>query len=78
MQTMDPEFAPLDTERAETLRDIINRTAREKNAVMIDPNERGIDGGEPAELISPSHNVNGLVRYQRHYCARAKPRTGAR
>ena len=61
------EFEPLEAERAEELRDIINRAAREEEAVVIEPEEGGVVGTSPVNLISPNENTNGLVRYQRHY-----------
>jgi hypothetical protein len=67
MKTECPEFAPLQTERAEELRDIINRAAQHKEAVVIDPEEGGVTGYAPVGLISTSQNTNGLVRYRRHY-----------
>jgi hypothetical protein len=67
MKTEYAEFAPLESERAEELRDVINKAAREREAIVIGPNERGITGSTRAELISPQENTNALVRYRRHY-----------
>lgn len=67
MKTELAEFAPLDVERAEELRDIINKAAQEKEAVTIDPDEEGITGSSSPDLLSPTENTNGLVRYRRHY-----------
>lgn len=67
MKTEYAEFAPLELERAEELRDIINQAARQREAIIIGPNERGITGSTRAELISPQENTNALVRYRRHY-----------
>ena len=67
MKTECCEFAPLELDRATELQEIINEAAREKQAVLIDPDEEGLSGLAPSELISPNENVNGLVRYQRHY-----------
>ncbi len=70
MRTELAEFAPLDVERAEELREIINRAAQDREAVTIDPNEEGITGSTPPDLLSPTESTNGLVRYRRHYCRR--------
>ncbi|HEV2210743.1 MAG TPA: hypothetical protein VG167_18365 [Verrucomicrobiae bacterium] len=67
MRTECPEFEPLELDRAEELKTIINRAGRERQAVIIDPNERGITGSTSADLLSPRQNVNALVRYRRHY-----------
>ncbi len=67
MKTECPEFAPLEIERAEELQEIINGAAREKNAVVVDPEEGGVLTSEAPELISPNKKVNALVRYQRHF-----------
>jgi hypothetical protein len=67
MKTEYTEFAPLDFERAEELRDIINQAARISDAVIIDPNNRGVTGSTRVGLISPREKTNGLVRYRRHY-----------
>jgi len=67
MKTEYAEFAPLEVERAEELRDVINKAARGREAIIIGPNERGITGSTRAELISPQENTNALVRYRRHY-----------
>jgi len=67
MKTEYAEFAPLEVERAEELRDVINKAARDREAIIIGPNERGITGSTRAELISPQENTNALVRYRRHY-----------
>jgi hypothetical protein len=67
MKTEYTEFAPLDFERAEELRDIINQAARTSDAVIIDPNNRGVTGSTRVGLISPREKTNGLVRYRRHY-----------
>jgi hypothetical protein len=62
-----PEFEPLEFERATELRDIINRAGRSKEAVVIEPEEDGLTGAEPSDLVSPTEKTNVLVRYQRHY-----------
>ncbi len=67
MRTECPEFEPLEFERAEELKTIINRAGRERQAIVIDPNDRGITGSSPVDLLSPSENINALVRYRRHY-----------
>ncbi len=67
MKTEYAEFAPLDLDRAEELRDIIDTAARNREAVVIDPDEDGITGAAPLDLISPNENTNGLIRYRRHY-----------
>lgn len=67
MSTDCLEFEPIELDRAEELRDIINRAGRESEAVMIEPTGRGITGASPVDLISPSENTNALVRYRRHY-----------
>ncbi|HTL57459.1 MAG TPA: hypothetical protein VL361_17370 [Candidatus Limnocylindrales bacterium] len=67
MKTEYTEFAPLDFDRAEELRDIINGAARTSEAIIIDPNNRGITGSTRVGLISPKENTNALVRYRRHY-----------
>ncbi len=67
MKTEYIEFAPLDLDRAEELRDIINQAGRSHDAIIIDPNHRGITGSTRAGLISPKENTNALVRYRRHY-----------
>lgn len=67
MKTEYAEFAPLELDRAEQLRDVINKAAREREAIIINPYERGITGSTRAELISPEQNTNALVRYRRHY-----------
>ena len=67
MKTEYAEFAPLELERAEELRDIINKAAHHREAIIIGPNDRGITGSTRAELISPQENTNALVRYRRHY-----------
>ncbi len=66
-KTAYPEFEPLEFERATELRDIVNRAGREKEAVVIEPEEEGLTGTEPADLVSPNEKTNVLVRYQRHY-----------
>ena len=66
--SLDLEFAPLDVEQAKELEEIINSAAREKKAVVIDPEDEGITGSvAKEELISPADKTNGLARYQRHY-----------
>ncbi len=67
MKTEYAEFAPLEMERAEELRDVINRAAQQREAIVIGPYDRGITGSTRAELISPEQNTNALVRYRRHY-----------
>ena len=67
MKIETAEFAPLDLERAEELRDIINEAAREQRAVIIDPQNRGVTGSTRVGLISPREHTNALVRYRRHY-----------
>jgi len=67
MKTETLEFAPLPLERAEELKDIVNRAGVSKEAVVINPSEEGVTGTEDPDLISPDENTNGLVRYQRHY-----------
>jgi hypothetical protein len=67
MKTQCTEFAPLEVEEATELQEIINRAGREKRAVVCDPDEEGVNGSETVELLEPSENTNGLVRYQRHY-----------
>jgi hypothetical protein len=61
------EFAPIDIDRANDLKEIINRAAIEEEAVVIDPEERGIVGSSPTGLISSTEDVNALSRYRRHY-----------
>jgi hypothetical protein len=72
MKTVSSEFSPLELERAEELQETINRAAREGQAILIESEEEGVSGLERPELISPEENVNGLVRYQRHYASRKK------
>lgn len=67
MKTVSSEFAPLETEQAIELEEIINRAAREKGAVLIDPDEAGITGLTAKESISTNDRINALARYQRHY-----------
>lgn len=67
MKTEISEFAPLEAEQAAELEEIINTAAREKKAVVIDPDDEGITSSAAAELISPNEGTNALVRYQRHY-----------
>ncbi len=67
MKTEYAEFAPLDLERATELRDVINRAAQDDEAVIIDPEERGIIGSSPTDRIAPGSDTNALKRYQRHY-----------
>jgi hypothetical protein len=67
MKTVCSEFAPLETERANELEEIINGAARERRGVLIDPDDEGISGSTATPLISPNENTNALVRYQRHY-----------
>ncbi len=74
MKTQHPEFAPLARERAEELKDIINTAGREKGAVVIDPDEDGVTGFSPVDLVSPNENTNALVRYRRHYSPAASGR----
>lgn len=66
MGTNHPEFAPLEPERAKELETIINTAAKNKEAVVIDP-ERGVTASMSPHLISPNENTNGMVRYRRHY-----------
>ena len=61
------ESAPVGLERATELQEIINRAAREKKAVVVDPDEGGITGSSSVDLISSNENANALERYQRHY-----------
>ena len=67
MKSTSTEFAPLNLERAEELNDIINRAGAHREAVILDPEDRGIASAAPTDLISPNENTNALVRYQRHY-----------
>ncbi len=67
MKTEYAEFEPLEIDRAEELRDIINRAGREKEALVIDPEEDGVTEALPTGMITPSENTNALVRYRRHY-----------
>ena len=67
MKTELMEFAPLEVERATELRDIINRAGQMDEAVVIDPDGRGIVGSSPADLLSPDEDTNALARYRRHY-----------
>ena len=63
-----PEFEPLEFERATELKDIINRAGRDKQAVVIEPEEEdGLSGTAPPDLVTPNEKTNLLVRYQRHY-----------
>jgi hypothetical protein len=62
----NPDFAPLDSQRAQELEWVIDKAAQSKQVVVIDPDE-GLMGAKPASLISPNANTNGLVRYGRHY-----------
>ena len=67
MKTLCSEFAPLETERATELQEIINGAARDRGGVIIDSDDRGISRTASTSLISPNENTNVLVRYQRHY-----------
>ncbi len=62
-----PEFEPLEFERATELKDFINRAGRDKQALVIEPEEEGLTGTAPPDLVSPNEKTNVLVRYQRHY-----------
>ena len=59
-------FTPLEPAQARELEFTIDEAAKRGQAVIIDP-ERGITGRQNADLISPSVNTNGLLRYGRHY-----------
>ena len=67
MKTCCPEFEPIDVERAQELKTVINRAGSRRHAVLIDPDEGGLTAVEPPDLISASENTNALVRYRRHY-----------
>jgi hypothetical protein len=62
-----PDFAPLDSRRANELEFIIDKAADESQAVVIKPG-KGLEDAKPADLISPSANTNTLVRFGEHYC----------
>ena len=62
----NPDFAPLDSQRANELEFIIDKAADENQAVVI-KSGKGLEGTKPADLISPSANTNSLVRFGHHY-----------
>jgi hypothetical protein len=64
----DPTFEPLPQKRTAELEWIIDQSAQNKEALVINP-DTGVTGSKPVALISPNENTNGLVRYGRHYRA---------
>ncbi len=66
MGKQNVDFAPLEPQRAQELEWVIDQAAKSKQVVVIDPDD-GLKGAQPASLISPNANTNGLVRYGRHY-----------
>ena len=62
----DKDLAPLPQERATELERIINNAAQSQEVVLIDI-DKGIVGSKPKNLISSQENLNGLVRFGRHY-----------
>ncbi len=49
MQNEFAEFAPVGMERATELQEILNRAAREKKAVVVDPDKGGITGSSSVD-----------------------------
>lgn len=66
MGSSNADFKPLEPERAAELEFIINKAARTKEALVIDP-DAGLKGTQPSSLISPGSKTNALVRYGRHF-----------
>jgi hypothetical protein len=66
MGQRNPNFAPLDPQRAQELEWVIDKAAQSNQVVVIDPDE-GLKGVKAMSLISPNANTNGLVRFGRHY-----------
>ena len=62
MKTEYAEFAPLEMGRAEELRDVINKAARDREAIIIGPNERGITGSTRADESLGSRQRGGALR----------------
>jgi hypothetical protein len=62
----DREFAPLEPQRAAELERLVNKAAQGEEVLLVDV-DRGVVGSRPANLISPNENLNGLVRFGRHY-----------
>ncbi len=62
----DPEFAALEPKRAKELELLINQAAQNKAVLVVDP-DQGIQGMRPVDSLGADTNVNGLVRFNRHY-----------
>jgi hypothetical protein len=60
------EFAPLELVRAEELKRLINLSASQANALVIEPGA-GVKDTAVVDLISPNEKTNALLRFQRHY-----------
>ena len=63
----DSNLAPLEPQRAAELERLINKAAQSKEALIIDV-DCGVVDSKPTSLISPNEQLNGLVRFGRHYC----------
>ncbi len=61
-------FAPLTSAKAKEIELIIDEAASRKGVVVIDP-DRGIAGASTTSLVNVNPNMNGQLRYGRHYGA---------
>lgn len=60
------EIKPLDWNQANELKQLICSAKAKKEALVIDP-EKGISGQMAKDLISPSQDLTGSDRFDRHY-----------
>lgn len=66
MGQQKPTFEPLEPQQAQELEFTLNEAAKQGQVLVIDP-DRGIVGRQSPSLVSPSANVNGLIRFGRHF-----------
>ena len=59
-------FAPLDPARAKEIEFLIDNAASQKGVVVIDP-DHGVKEASTASLVKANPNLNGQLRYDRHY-----------
>jgi hypothetical protein len=59
-------FAPLDPGRAREIELVIDNAAAQKSVVVIDP-DQGVSGAANTSLVNANPNLNGQLRYNRHY-----------
>jgi len=59
-------FAPLAPARAKEIEFVIDNAAAQKGVVVLDP-DQGVKGAASTSLVNANPNLNGQLRYERHY-----------